>query len=633
MKRIFPLILFIIFASSIYSRSSKLHLVFTNNIHGAIHELPARFINPEFSPLLAGGAGAYTYVTNLRKEASEAGDFVILTDAGNLFQGTQLGTDDGGTKIMKWMNWMAYDAFVPGVRDFDQGVENLERLKKESNFPFLASNLKGVSGIDNYKVIDANGIKIGLIGLITPFLFDGLVPENYEGVEVLDLLETLNTQIETIRNDVDLIFVLSHLGLPYNREDEYESFIKKASQEKLKIKNAIELAHFTNEVDVIITGGVSKGYDTPWVDPNTHTIVIQNYGNLTGIGHLILNVDKEKKIIKDYTLPTERGMMVNLFTDNIWPDLAVQDSINGWVKSVSSLHNRDYTKQISEIEETDCYSDNTISNFNQFDVSSVGEDNLLDIMTWNMERFPLKGDTTMKAVAELIQDLNVDIIGVQEVIKIGAFSEMMSWLPNYDFVISKQSSFLEQAIIFKKNMFTVLGQDEPFAMDDYYFAGRPPLVVDFLYHCGDVKKEICVVNMHLKCCGDGLYRRQQSMKQLHGFLKEKSKNGKDNIIVVGDWNDQLQDTGIYQSFSPFINDQENFLFVTSRIVNDPNQQSYPSWPSFLDHIMIGRGYFDVFEKEGIVRSVNLDEWIGGWEEYESIISDHRPILLSIPIEK
>ena len=633
MKRIFPLILFIIFASSIYSRSSKLHLVFTNNIHGAIHELPARFINPEFSPLLAGGAGAYTYITNLRKEASEAGDFVILTDAGNLFQGTQLGTDDGGTKIMKWMNWMAYDAFVPGVRDFDQGVENLERLKKESNFPFLASNLKGVNGIENYKVIDANGMKIGLIGLITPFLFDGLVPENYEGVEVLDLLETLNTQIETIRNDVDLIFVLSHLGLPYNREDEYESFIKKASQEKLKIKNAIELAHFTNDVDVIITGGVSKGYDTPWVDPNTHTIVIQNYGNLTGIGHLILNVDKEKKIINDYTFPTERGMMVNLFTDNIWPDLAVQDSISGWVNSISSLHNRDYMKQISEIEGTDCSSDNINAKFNEFDVLSVGKDNLLDIMTWNMERFPLKGDTTMKAVAELIQDLNVDIIGVQEVIKIGAFSEMMSWLPNYDFVISKQSSFLEQAIIYKKNMFTVLAQDEPFAMDDYYFAGRPPLVVDFLYHCGDVKKEICVVNMHLKCCGDGLYRRQQSMKQLHGFLKEKSKKGKDNIIVVGDWNDQLQDTGIYQSFSPFINDQENFLFVTSTIVNDPNQQSYPSWPSFLDHIMIGRGYFDVFEKEGIVRSVNLDEWIGGWEEYESIISDHRPILLSIPIGK
>ena len=68
--------------------------------------------------------------------------------------------------------------------------------------------------------------------------------------------------------------------------------------------------------------------------------------------------------------------------------------------------------------------------------------NLLDIMTWNMERFPLKGDTTMKAVAELIQDLNVDIIGVQEIIKIGAFSEMMSWLPNYNFVF--QESYFHQ---------------------------------------------------------------------------------------------------------------------------------------------------------------------------------------------
>ena len=139
--------------------------------------------------------------------------------------------------------------------------------------------------------------------------------------------------------------------------------------------------------------------------------------------------------------------------------------------------------------------------------------------------------------------------------------------------------------------------------------------------------------MHLKCCGDGLYRRQQSMKQLHGFLKEKIENGGNNIIVVGDWNDELQDTGIYQSFSPFINDQENFLFATDRIVRDPSQQSYPTWPSFLDHIMIGSGYFEVFENKGQIRSVNIEEWIGGWSKYEDLISDHRPILLSMPITK
>ena len=633
MKKIILLFVNIIFVSSLFSNSFKLHLLFTNNIHGAIHQVPARFINPEFSPMLAGGAGAYTYVTNLRNEAKASGDFVMLTDAGNIFQGTQLGTNDGGSKIIQWMNWMAYDAFVPGIRDFDQGVENLSRLKKEANFPFLISNLEGIEGKEDYEILDFNGIKIGIIGLITPFLFDGLLPENHEGVEVSDILKSLNAQIKKIRNDVDLIFVLSHLGVPYDREDEYKSFISDIEQGKSRpVRNALELAHYTNDVDVIITGGVSKGYNTPWVDPNTHTIVVQNYGNLTGIGHLILNIDQNKKIIENYSFPTERGIMVNLFTDDIWPNNTIQDSIKNWVSSLPSLKKNNYSSLISDKESVDC-SSKKAPLYNKVEVPAVGSDELLDIMTWNMERFPLKGDSTMKAVAEIIDDLDVDIIGVQEVIKIGDFAKMMSWLSGYDFILSQQSSFLEQAIIYKKNMFTLLGQDEPFAMDDYYFAGRPPLVADFLFHCGDIKQQICIVNMHLKCCGDGLYRRQQSMKQLHGFLKEKIENGENNIIVVGDWNDELQDTGIYQSFSPFINDQENFLFATDRIVRDPSQQSYPAWPSFLDHIMIGSGYFEVFENKGQIRSVNIEEWIGGWSKYEDLISDHRPILLSIPIAK
>mgnify|MGYP003325624394 FL=1 len=102
---------------------------------------------------MAGGAGAYTYVNKLRDEATAGGDAVFLTDAGNLFQGTQLGTQDGGSKMIQWMNWMSYDAFVPGVRDFDQGVLNLSRLSEKAEFPFLAANLKGVNGIKDNKIL------------------------------------------------------------------------------------------------------------------------------------------------------------------------------------------------------------------------------------------------------------------------------------------------------------------------------------------------------------------------------------------------------------------------------------------------------------------------------------------------
>ena len=88
MNRIISLALSVIFVGVLSGESFRLHLLFTNNIHGAIHEVPARFINPEFSPILSGGAGAYSYVNKLRSEAKDAGDFVLLTDAGNLFQGT-----------------------------------------------------------------------------------------------------------------------------------------------------------------------------------------------------------------------------------------------------------------------------------------------------------------------------------------------------------------------------------------------------------------------------------------------------------------------------------------------------------------------------------------------------------------
>jgi hypothetical protein len=63
-----------------------------------------------------------------------------------------------------------------------------------------------------------------------------------------------------------------------------------------------------------------------------------------------------------------------------------------------------------------------------------------------------------------------------------------------------------------------------------------------------------------------------------------------HIIVIGDWNDQSQDEDIYQSFRPFINDKNHFRFVTDLIVDDPNQQSYPTWPSFLIIILIGESF-------------------------------------------
>ena len=116
--------------------------------------------------------------------------------------------------------------------------------------------------------------------------------------------------------------------------------------------------------------------------------------------------------------------MVNLFTYDIWPDPAISDTIQDFVSRISPSLKSDYSTEISKIDNKDC-SFSAVSKNDNYSVSTVGDDNTLDIITWNMERFPLKGDSTMKAVAEIILDLDVDIIGVQEVIKIGNFAKIV----------------------------------------------------------------------------------------------------------------------------------------------------------------------------------------------------------------
>ena len=58
--------------------------------------------------------------------------------------------------------------------------------------------------------------------------------------------------------------------------------------------NAIELGYFANDIDIIVSGGVSKGYNTPWYDPKSHVYTFQNYGNGTSFGHFMLNYDDSK---------------------------------------------------------------------------------------------------------------------------------------------------------------------------------------------------------------------------------------------------------------------------------------------------------------------------------------------------
>ena len=57
----------------------------------------------------------------------------------------------------------------------------------------------------------------------------------------------------------------------------------------------------------------------------------------------------------------------------------------------------------------------------------------------------------------------------------------MQHLPMYNYILSLQASFMDLAIIFKKDLFELESYSELFADNDYNFAGRPPLRANLKY--------------------------------------------------------------------------------------------------------------------------------------------------------
>lgn len=627
----------------------KLHVLFTNDLHGAIDMSKAWFMNPEYPPDLGGGASMYTYVQQIRNEAAAEGAGVLLVDAGNFYQGTPLGISDSGRTILEWMNQMRYDAGALGTYEFMFGVGNVNRLAKAASFPFLSGNIvsagsgRPVTFAEPGRIFNFDGIRIGLFGLTTSGTPDLLAPEKTRGLVFRNSLDVAGNLIAQLRNQgATVILSLAHLGVPYGRERAFDEFMESTVEEDFHTApvNSLQLAHLVPGIDAIFSGHITAGYNYPWEDPDTHTLVFQGYGNGSNIGHVTLYIHKETKTLAGYSLPTKRGGLVTLSTDDVVPHepVAIQYAELAEQANRATWEVPDYEQKLETIRNIRPLSVEALDTIpgrplqNKFPIPRFNRWDALEAMTWNMEHFPKEADLTIRTASEVLHEIGADIYAVQEIGNIAAFMELMASIPQYGYVLTQQSSFYDQAILYRKDVLTPLMSAEPFAEMDYNFAGRPPLRADFVWRFGEKEMVITIVNIHMKCCGDGLNRRKKAAVELHTYLNHLAENGLENIIVLGDWNDDVTDTGQEQSFPVFLGDAENYRFATWNIARDPEQASYPTWPSFLDHILISKALFQSFDTGGFIRTLPIETWLGGWKNYEYLISDHRPVLIRIPVE-
>ena len=246
----------------------------------------------------------------------------------------------------------------------------------------------------------------------------------------------------------------------------------------------------------------------------------------------------------------------------------------------------------------------------------------IEVMTWNIKDFPIS-DNTINYVNEIITDILPDIIAFQEINNSSAFYTLANSIPAYEFI----SSGSGLALAARSDVVEITSWSTLFPGNGYEFAWRYPLLVELNWLCGANAISLQIINIHLKCCSDGFDRRYASCELLSAYINEHPNA---NIIILGDYNDEITDSENSNSLWPLVSD-DAVEFATEPIVDDDYYASYPSYPSFLDHIALTTPLFDELSG-GNITTIRVDDYTG-YSNYQNNISDHRPVLWSFPIEE
>lgn len=263
-----------------------------------------------------------------------------------------------------------------------------------------------------------------------------------------------------------------------------------------------------------------------------------------------------------------------------------------------------------------------------FSLPTVDREETLEVITWNLRYFPQNGVEEVNRVIMMLDSLNADIVCLQEIYSMSQMVRVADALPQYDLIQSIRTDYLMLGILYKPDLLVPVDTGELFPDESYTFAGRFPLQVKFSKPTDSLDYHFTVINMHLKAMGDAssIQRRHNATTLLHDYLLSVITTTEDtNFVVVGDWNDDLSTSSGATSFTAFMNDTENFYFTTWNLAwaETNEDDSYPGWPSFLDHILISRALFDENET-ATTRTLKLDNYLS---DYFSLVSDHRPVML------
>lgn len=119
------------------------------------------------------GVGGLANLMTLLKAERKRAPSAITTLGGDLISPSLMSSVTRGAHMIRFMNRMGLTVAVLGNHEFDFGYGVLSKRVKESKFAWLGANVtdlkdKPLPGVPGTWLKEVNGIKVGIIGLVTP---------------------------------------------------------------------------------------------------------------------------------------------------------------------------------------------------------------------------------------------------------------------------------------------------------------------------------------------------------------------------------------------------------------------------------------------------------------------------------
>ena len=190
-----------------------LRILATSDLHG-------KFVPWDYGQNAADTTGSVAQLATAIAQYRMAD--TILVDAGDTIQGNSAEIfvhDDDVHPMIQAINALNYDVWVTGNHDYNYGMDIVKKTIRDLRCKVLTGNVYDTAGnpiADGYAILDVNGVRVAVIGMVTPII-ERWDASNLYGCTVTDPLEETRRIIDAIRGQYDVLVGVFHMGI----ENEY----------------------------------------------------------------------------------------------------------------------------------------------------------------------------------------------------------------------------------------------------------------------------------------------------------------------------------------------------------------------------------------------------------------------------